>query len=113
MTYLAQDQLTYDPTFGGRVRSSVTEQSVTFKDDARPDFVALANACLRGESEPLLAFNRLVAAAPGFDDQADTGEGTIDQSQIPDPDILAAVQAGYPTVVGLFYDDTGAPVGGV
>src|SRR6478672_10090835 len=104
MTYLAQDQLTYDPTFGGRVRSSVTEQSLVFQNDARPDFVALANSCLLGESEPLLTFNRLIAAAPGLAAQADTGEGTVDQSRIGDPDILSAVQADFPTVVSLFYN---------
>jgi hypothetical protein len=110
MSYRTEDQLTGDVIFGGRVRSCATVESNTFKDDNQKDVQALAFDVLRGNAEVLLAFNRFVAAAPGLADQADNGDGTIDQAKVSDGDILAAVQAVYPSVAALYYDNTGTPI---
>lgn len=110
MSYRTEDQLTYDVVFGGRVRSCASVESNTFKDDPHNDVQALALDVLRGNAEVLLTFNRFVAAAPGLADQVDNGDGTIDQANVADGDILAAVQAVYPTVAELYYDNTGAPI---
>jgi hypothetical protein len=103
MTYRNIDSLSQDLLFGGRIRACTTEQAYVFKDDDRPAFVALAEELLRG-SGTYLVFVNLVAAAPGLSDRA--GEPP-DQSLIRDADILAAVQAAYPVVAGLYYDDQG------
>ena len=109
MSFLAIDQLTNDSIFAGRVRACVTQQSETYKDDARPSFVALADSCLRGETQ-VNTFTRLVAAGPGIADEADNGSGGVDQSQIGDDDILASVQANFQVVAGLYYNDDGTPI---
>lgn len=110
MTYAAQSLLAADPDFQARVRASAVEQSRTFLDDGRADIAALAADLLRNSPEPLVTFFGLLAAAPGLADAADNGDGTVDSSRITDADILAAVQADYPTVAALYFDDTGAPL---
>jgi len=108
MSYLAQDQLTNDIVFAGRSRSAVVQQAETFKDDARPDFVAVANAALRGDGGTYNAFLRMAAAGPGIADKADNGDGTVDQSKVTDADLLSLTQAFWPTVAGLFYNSDGS-----
>jgi hypothetical protein len=108
-TYAAIDQLTQDPIFGGRVRSCTVQQAETFQNDQRPDFVAVAAGCLRGDGTLYLAFIRMTAAGPNGS-AADNGDGTIEQGKVGDADILSAVQAYWPVVAGLFFDDTGAPI---
>ena len=110
MSYQVISDLTSDPAFTARIRACVIEQSATFKDDTRLDIQTLALDVLRGgASGPMISFNQLTAAAPGIADTATTPDG-IDQSLIDDPDILAAVQAEYPTVAGLHYTSEGTPV---
>jgi hypothetical protein len=110
MTYQAQWALTYDNDFNSRQRAALTGQATIYKDDARPDFVALAGAVLTSEPTGVfITFQQLLGAAPGFADEADSGDGTIDSSKIADEEILSAVQAGWPTVAGLYFDNTGSP----
>jgi hypothetical protein len=109
VSYSAIDQLTGDVLFGGRVRACTVEQAEVFRNDARPDFVALANECLLGSGEIYLAFIRMVAAAPGLADKAATADG-VDQAQVTDADLLSTVQANWQVVAGLYFDADGTPI---
>jgi hypothetical protein len=110
MSYESQAALAQDPAFQSRVRASLVEQSNVFLNDARPSFVSLAEALLRGD-HPLItpSFLSMVAAAPGLADEVDTPDG-IDSSKVTDAQILSAVQALYPTQANLWFDDTGKPI---
>ncbi len=110
MSYKTQAQLADDVWFQARVRAAAEEQADTYKDDQRPDFVAVAEEVLRGSGELVATFVRLSAAGPGIAEKADTGDGTIDSSLVTDGDLLALIQAGWQVVAGLYYDDTGAPI---
>lgn len=110
MSYQAIDQLTNDVIFAGRSRAATVQQAETFKDDARPDIVAVANDCLRGNGEIYLAFTRMAAAGPGIGDRVDNGDGTIDQSKVEDADLLALTQANWPVIAGLYFLETGEPI---
>lgn len=107
MSLTAIADLTGNSDFGGRVIACVTQQAEIFKDDARPDFVALAHGALRGETDKQAAFWRITAAAPGLSDQA--GDPP-DQTLISDGAILSTVQANWQTVAALYYDPEGAPL---
>jgi hypothetical protein len=110
LSYQSIDQLTKDPDFAGRVTASATEQAQTYKDAARPDFVALADDVLKGSAGPLAAFCRMAASGPGVGDKVDQGDGTIDQSLVTDEDLLSLTQANWQVVAGLYFDETGAPI---
>lgn len=107
MSYQSIAQLTDDVWFAARIRSCTVEQAETYKDDARPDWVAVADACLAGNGEMYNAFARIAAAGPGF---AETAGDPPDQTLIADDDILASVQANWPTVAALYYSEDGAPI---
>ena len=110
MSYLSIDQLTNDTVFAGRARAAAVQQAESFKDDQRPDFVAVAKECLLGNGEIYLTFIRMAAAGPGIGDRVDNGDGTIDQSKVSDADLLALTQTNWPTVAGLYFTDTGEPI---
>jgi hypothetical protein len=110
MSYQAQSDLTADPDFNGRSIAAATEQAATFVNDARPSWVALAQAVMRGESDKLAAFVRSNAAGPGIADKADNGDGTIDQAKISDADLLSLTQAAWPIVAGLYFTEDGTPI---
>jgi hypothetical protein len=99
MSFQQIDQLTGDPTFGGRVRACAVQQAETYKDDVRPDFVALANDQLTGGTT-YLAFVRIIAAFPGL----------AEAPEIADGDILSQMQANWPVVAGLYYLSDGSPI---
>jgi len=109
MTYHAQAQLEQDYWFQHRSRAAAVQQAEIYKDDQRPDFVALAEAVVRDEG-PTAAFPRLNAAGPGIADKADNGDGTIDSSKVTDADLLSLTQANWPTVAGLYYAPDGTPL---
>jgi hypothetical protein len=109
MSYQSQAQLANDPDFQHRIRACLVQQSDSFKNDGRADIAALAADLLRADGAGTVTFYGMVAAAPGFADMADAGAGGIDSSRIGDPDILAAVQAAYPTVAALYFDPEGNP----
>lgn len=109
MSYQSIDQLTNDITFAGRSRAATVQQAETFKDDARPAFVAVANACLTGNAEIYLAFSRMAAAGPGIGDKVDNGDGTIDQAKVTDADLLSLTQAMWQVVAGLYFNEDGSP----
>jgi hypothetical protein len=106
MSFVVIFQLTSDSNFGGRTRACATQQAETFKDDTRPDIVALANGLLRGELPLEITFIRITAAAPGMAEKANSS-GSFDQSRVLDADILAAVQANFPVVAALYYQPDG------
>lgn len=108
MSYLAQAQLREDEDFVDRATSAATEQATIFKDDQRPDFVALADRLLRGSLEHTNAFVRLAAAGPGIADKVDPDDdGTIDQALVTDADLLALTQANFPVVADLYFTPEG------
>lgn len=110
MSYQSQTELGRDEAFVSRSRAALINQSAIYKDDARGDIKSLAEALLRGDGGPTIAFLTLLPAAPGFADNADNGDGTVDSSRISDPDILAAVQAEWPTVAALYFGPDGTPI---
>ena len=112
MSYATIDALTQDFAFAGRVRASTTQESLTYQNDGRPDMVSAANDALRGGMLTTNTLTRLLAGGPGFADAADNGDGGIDSSQIADADILAGVQAGFPTVAALYWNEDGTPIPG-
>lgn len=104
MTYLGITRLAGDGRFIERTDAALTEQGMYFKDSAAADFKALAYGVLRGEPAMLRrVYTSILATAPGFAAAAETPSGGVDASAIPDADILAAVQAQWPTVAALFY----------
>lgn len=121
MSYHAMHVLANQSDFNPRVSACCTEQAEVYLNDARPQFVALAQALLKVDNGPVyagvqFAFVRIVSAAPGMADKADTGDTTdlgqpiVDHTQISDEDILAAVQADFPTVAALYFNEDGTPV---
>ena len=111
MSYQSQWALTYDDAFVSRGRAAITNQSAIFKDDQRADIKALAETLLRGtDGAPYVTFQSMLGAAPGFATMADQGDGTVNSTLIADDDILAAVQAEYPTVAALYYAPDGGPI---
>jgi hypothetical protein len=95
MTYQSRADLAADASFRERVTACAVEQALIFKDDGRPDIAALADAIILGPTNaaPLVP---LVATSPNFVE-------VTDQTTIPDAEILAAVQAVWPTYAALAY----------
>jgi len=108
LTYQAQSQLNNDPEFQQRCTACATEQAETYRNDQRPDFVALAEAVLKGDGNVLAAFVRIEASAPGIADKADLGDGSIDQSKVTDADLLSLTQANWQVVADLFFNTDGS-----
>jgi hypothetical protein len=108
MSYQTQWNLTYDDPFVSRCRACLTQRAAIYKDDERPDFVALADSLLK-QANPaeFLTFQTMLANAPGFAEKVDNGDGTIDSTKIEDGEIQAAVDADWQTVAGLYYADDG------
>jgi hypothetical protein len=109
MSYQSQAQLQQDPAFAGRVDAANTQQAAVYRNDARPAFVALADAIMRGDTPPAAAMRRLDAAGPGIAEKVETGDGTIDQSLVTDADLLSLTQANWPTVAELYFEPDGSP----
>jgi hypothetical protein len=83
MTYSETAALVDDPDFRGRVTSASSEQALIFINDARPEYIVVAQTVILypGNAGPLV---NLVAGQPGI-----TAAAT-------DADILAALQAVWP-----------------
>jgi phage-related tail fiber protein len=109
MSYQSASQLIADTAFNGRTRACCNQQAQTFKDDTRASFVALADAVLRNEGDPLWAFVNINANGPGIADKADDGAGGVDQAKVTDADLLSLTQANWQVVAGLYFDDDGNP----
>lgn len=111
MSYQAQWLLTYDDGFVSRCRSCLTQRANIYKDDERPNYVALAHSLLKGSNPAeMVTFQSMLANAPGFAEEADNGDGTIDSTKIQDGEIQAAVDAQFPVVADLYYDADGTPI---
>jgi hypothetical protein len=110
MSYKAIDQLTMDVWFQARTRACCTQEAQNFRNDARPNFVALADDLLRGGGATTLTFVRLGAASPGVAESATDADGNIDSSKVTDEEILAFVQPAWELVSLLFWDKDGSPL---
>ena len=113
MSYLAQSQLETDGDFQRRVYSVNVQQANTYKGDARPAFCRPSPRPYSATSPaPGATLLRLDAAGPGIADKADNGDGTIDQSQVTDDDLLSLTQANWQAevVAGLYFDPEGVPL---
>jgi len=96
MSYEAQALLYGDATFQSRVTSAAVQQAtIQFTDH-------LADEVKRGDGEVLLCFTRLAAAGPGIADKADNGDGTIDQENVSDADLMSLTQANWDTIAALY-----------
>lgn len=93
MSYESMAALSDDAAFKARVTSCCVEQALVFKDDGRADMANLATVII---ADPLNATGvfELVCVAPNFRDATDS-------SAIADADILAAVQANWPTYAAV------------
>jgi hypothetical protein len=109
MSFQAIDQLTNDITFNGRIRACSVQQAEIFRNDARLDFVAAANEVLRGDGLVVNALIRITAAGPNGA-AADNGDGTINQSNVTDADILSSVQTNWQVAADLYYNEDGTPI---
>lgn len=109
MTFAGIADLAANPEFAARVNACCTQQADIYKDDQRPDFVALSHDVMKGAAGPLMAFTRQTAAAPGLADKAEQPNGEIDQTLVEDGDILSAVQANWQDVAGLYFNEDGTP----
>jgi hypothetical protein len=87
--------LAHDEAFEGRVTACCVEQAQIFQNDGRADIAALAHTIIAESSNARGVFV-LVCSSPNFRD-------VTDQSTAPDADILAAVQAAWPTYAGALY----------
>jgi hypothetical protein len=103
MTYATRAALADDPGFRARVTACATEQALVFTADGRPDIAALADAVILSDANagPLVD---LVAISPNFVDVDDPASTT-------DEDILAAVQATWPTYAAIAYPAPAPPAG--
>jgi len=110
MSYQTQAQLEADFWFQQRSRAAAIQQAETFRNDQRPDFVALSEGLLRDDGGLAVTFSRMGAAGPGIADKADNGDGTIDSSKVTDGDLLSLTQANYQIVAGLYFDTEGNPI---
>lgn len=110
MTFLAQYQLTYDADFIYRGRACLINQAAIYINDERGDIKETADAVIRNHPAQVeLTFQEFLGNSPGFVDEATLEDGTIDSSLIADGEILAAVQALWPTVAAIYFDPDGAP----
>lgn len=95
MSYSSMAALADDTVFRDRVLTCCTEQALIFKDDGRPDIAGFARAVISSPSNAL-PLHELVCVAPNFRD-------VTNGAAVPDGDILAAVQANWPTYAGIAY----------
>lgn len=116
MSYASQSALANEPAFQNRCMAAFTEQAQVYRNDGRADIAALANHMLTFPFQPAFggsnipyAFITLVAASPGFAGQVEDNEGGIDSTQVDDGELLSSVQANWPTVADLFFEDDGTP----
>jgi hypothetical protein len=112
VSYQSQAQLEADYWFQQRSRATAIQQAESFKDDQRPNYVALAEAVLRDAPGPVQAFTRLGAAGPGIAEKVDSGDGSIDSSLVTDADLLSLTQANWQVVAPLYFNDDGTPIEG-
>lgn len=101
MSYQNQAALANDAAFKDRVTSCCIEQALVFQNDGRPDIAGLARVIIAEPVNSQGVFN-LVCVAPGFGDATDS-------STIQDADILAAVQAQWPTYAAVLFPQPQEP----
>lgn len=97
VTYLTQSRLADNADFRDRVLTCCLEQALIFKDDTRREFYMLAKQFIQSPQSAVGLFE-LVCVAPNFRD-------VTNQTEIPDNDILAAVQANWPVYGAVIYPE--------
>jgi len=102
MSYASRARLADDVPFRDRCTACCQEQALIFVNDGRADISALARQIIVSNSYAA-GLIELVALAPNFKD-------VTDQTTIADGDILAAVQANWPTYAGVMFPPS-EPVG--
>jgi hypothetical protein len=112
MSYQSQAQLEADYWFQQRARATAIQQAYIFKDDQRQSWKSVAEGILRDDSGLSATFIRLDAAGPGIADKVDNGDGTINQENVTDGDLLSLTQASWPIVSDLYFNEDGTPIGG-
>jgi hypothetical protein len=110
VSYLTYALLIENREFSRRARGAINEQSNAFLGDRDLAVAALARDLLRVNPAPLQTMLHAICAGPGFDEAADVGDGTIDQSLISDEEIRSQTQVMFPRVASLFYDNKGVPI---
>lgn len=95
MSYANQAALAADEDFLARVTSCCKEQALVYQNDGRPDIAGLARVIIAEPANAKGVFE-LVCVAPGFGDATDS-------TTIQDPQILAAVQATWPTFAAVLF----------
>lgn len=98
MSYQAQAELAADQQFAQRITACTSEQAQAFSSDPDAAVASLAERILADAGLGLSWFLWPVATAPGFGDAG--GQGAIT-----DPQLLAAVQALWPTVAAVHPDE--------
>jgi len=98
VSYQTQANLAADQNFQQRLTACTSEQAGAFDDDPDPANASLADRILADATLGLSYFIWPVATAPGFGDAAD-------QEAISDGQLLAAVQALWPTVAAIHPDE--------
>jgi hypothetical protein len=101
MSYASMAALADDAAFRDRVLTCAKEQALIYKDDGRADIKALADQVIINEANASGLFE-LVCVAPNFRDVTDPSTTT-------DGDILAAVQANWPTYAAVLYAPPSVP----
>ena len=103
MSYEQISRLVLDEPLAQRVQACVWEQASIFIDDGRGDIAAFANQTLRSPISIKSMWMPVIANSPGFAEKVD------DTTQITDGDLLASVQANWPRLAKLYYNDDGTP----
>jgi hypothetical protein len=115
VSYDTQSRLQNDPGFTNRCSACITQQSQVFVNDTRLDIQALAVAWLSGGWVGgvglLNVWMPILAAEPGFADSVQNEDDTITSARIDDAQILSSVQAQYPGVAKLLFNEDGTAKG--
>jgi hypothetical protein len=99
VSYQTQAQLEQDPNFQARSRSAAVQQAAQFNDH-------LSDMIRRDDPGPAATFIRMNAAGPGISEKVDVGDGTIDQTQVTDEDLLSLTQVNWPIILALYPETT-------
>jgi hypothetical protein len=91
MSYAEQNTLYRDLGERGRYEMCIRQQGYIFAADGRPDIKALGMGVVAGDAQDIDAVIAAICTGPN---SAQLGE---------DPDLLAAVQAVWPTVAAARY----------
>ena len=96
--------------FNARVRACCVEQAESFQHAGDASYQSLAKDQMVG-GITYLTFVRIEKASPGIAEKATVEDG-IDQSLVPDGDLLSLTQANWPVVASLYFNEDGTSIEG-